>query len=141
MKDKTLDDYVSSLDEKEFEKQFLIELDKCISDAYIADELKNAEDMLTINSYMSNKYIKGFSDNNVIHLGSMVQVKDDLFDGDLFCWNKIYVQNKSLIVESSDFDLCFEVMDAIKQAELKYKIKFVEIDAYGDKTGFIEEIK
>jgi hypothetical protein len=149
MKDKTLEDHIFSLSdedfEKEFKKEFLNELNKCENE--FKKKFNNSksvkyvskDDLQIIYSYMSNKNIQSYS-NNIIYVGSTVQVQDEMSKGSIFCWNKIYAQNNMLVVESNDFDLCLDILKSMKQAELKYKIKFIEINPYGEHTGFIEEI-
>jgi hypothetical protein len=146
MSKKSIDDYVNSLNNEEFENQFLSELNKCEEDFLknIKEEKNYSkltnDDLKSIYTYMPKKHIHGFSDN-IIYLGSTIQLNDEFIKGGIFCWNKIYAKNNFIVLESADYELLYDLLESMKEAELSYKIKFIEINPYGEKTGVSEEIK
>ena len=143
MNDKKLDEYLASLDEESFNEEFLKEFKKYekaasnLANKYVK-KLDNF-DLKYLYGYLQKNHIHGFS-NDTIFIGSSVPVHDDLIDDNVFCWNKIYAKGNKVIIEGNDYNLCLEIIESMKEAEMDYKIKFIEIDPYGKKQVLLKKL-
>ncbi|MDD4353057.1 MAG: hypothetical protein PHN56_01225 [Candidatus Nanoarchaeia archaeon] len=134
------DKYLLTLSDKEVDEQFLIEYNRCIKSNFRTSyhEPLDSDDLQRLYNHLLKNHSQGFSEStNTIYV--YPKTNKSFLAQNRFL-NKVYLENNNIIIESNDHNLCSEVIEFLNKNEKFCKLKFIELNSNGKKTGFIEEL-